>query len=178
MTRIGEYAFQNERPSSGDWLRIVIPEGVNEICDGAFWVTNTKAIELPASLKIIGPNAFRGSHVEKIAIPEGVTQIGNYAWYDSGLKQVELLSKAAFGEAVFGHCDLGDLELPGWMTDIGKAFRDCSMTSLTLAAGTTSIPEGALYGCRSLQTVANMEQVTSIGAVSYTHLDVYKRQEM
>nr|WP_295957014.1 leucine-rich repeat protein [uncultured Agathobaculum sp.] len=167
VTRIGEYAFQNERPSSGDWLRIVIPEGVNEICDGAFWVTNTKAIELPASLKIIGPNAFRGSHVEKIAIPEGVTQIGNYAWYDSGLKQVELLSKAAFGEAVFGHCDLGDLELPGWMTDIGKAFRDCSMTSLTLAAGTTSIPEGALYGCRSLQTVANMEQVTSIGAQAF-----------
>ena len=170
VTKIGENAFRGIGPASGTWTKLVLPNGVTEIGTSAFWTTQVKEIQLPAALQIIGENAFRGSWVEKVTVPAIVTQIGNYAWYDSSLKEATLLCEnAELGSTLFGHCQLGNFVVPEWMTEIGTVFRECNMTGITLAEGTTAIPETAFENCYQLQRVENMEGVTHIAANAFSN---------
>lgn len=170
VTKIGENAFRDKRPASGTWTKLVLPEGITEIGISAFWTAQIKEIQLPETLQIIGENAFRGSWVGKMTVPAGVTEIGNYAWYDSGLKEVTLLCQnAQLGSTLFGHCQLGDFAVPEWMTDIGTVFRECNMTGITLAEGTTAIGETAFENCYQLQSVKNMDGVTGIAANAFSN---------
>ena len=42
----------------------------------------------------------------------------------------------------------------------------------------TTITDNGFKDCQHLQNISLPDSITSIGAVSYTHLDVYKRQTM
>ena len=60
---------------------IKVPEGINEIADGAFARSPIKGITLPMRLTKIGKFAFAGCYnLESIAIPKGVQQIGFLAF--------------------------------------------------------------------------------------------------
>ena len=69
----------------------------------------------------------------------------------------------------YTHLDVYKRQMPDSVVSIGEgAFCDCSgLTSITIPNDIINIDDYAFKGCIGL---------TSIIAVSYTHLDVYKRQ--
>ena len=96
---------------------IVVPEGINEISDGAFARSPIKGIILPMSLTKIGKFAFAGcNNLESIAIPEGVQQIGFLA-FDAcfSLSEMSLPSNL-----------LSEIDSYGLRLDTG--YNDCRIT--------------------------------------------------
>lgn len=82
VTQIGNFAFYNLNAGT-----LNIPEGVTRIGDNAFHSSDSVAskVTLPSTLKTIGWNAFNGRDWRwDIDIPEGVTAIGDSAFAASG----------------------------------------------------------------------------------------------
>lgn len=182
ITSIGEHAFSGCKALTC----ITIPESVNSIGWGAFggcsglktagpigsgsdyefgWTeaipdnafgfcTDLTSVELPAGLISIGESAFRGcDSLTGVTIPESVTNIEAHAF--SGCKNLEKItipaSVASMGSNAFELCDgLISVGPAGSGSDI--EFR-----------WTTSIPENAFYGCKSLTRVMIPKEVTAIG---------------
>ena len=100
ITQIGNYAFYNLNAHELD-----IPEGVTRIGDRAFYTSDRviSRVTLPSTLKTIGWGAFSGRDWRwDIDIPEGVTAIDDYAFNTSG---------TSFGYVI---------RLPGTLQSIGK----------------------------------------------------------
>ena len=79
---------------------------VTEIGDAAFsGCSDLTEIDLPASLKVIGINAFERAGLEEVEIPDGVEKIGRGAFAESGLKTVKLPdSLQSIGKIPFSRC--------------------------------------------------------------------------
>ena len=62
---------------------LVIPNGVTDICTGAFWGCDTlTSIVIPDSVTSIGDVAFSGcSNLKRVTISDSVKNIGDYAFY-------------------------------------------------------------------------------------------------
>ena len=96
----------------GEGGDVVVPEGVTGIAGNAFNRTAPgnnfnavlRTIQLPSSLKTIGPNALCWCNIKIIDIPEGVVSIGHKA---------------------FNKCSLSEIRIPDSVYDIGsEAFKD------------------------------------------------------
>lgn len=114
-----------------------IPEGVEEICDGAFLDNNTiTAVILPSTLKVIGNDAFRNSAVK-----------------DVDMSKCDNL-KSILNSAFFGCKSLKSISLPTSVVSVADSvFRNCSdMEYLELPE--IILPDNCLIGCTSLQRVA------------------------
>ena len=133
----------------------------------------------------IGSQAFwKCSTLERIKVNE------NNKVYDSRENCNAIIEKSS--NTLIAGCK--NTKVPSGVTKIGDgAFWNCSgLTSITLPESMMVIGSGAFYGCRGLTSITLPESVTEIGgntfrcfsvltsitlpAVSYTHLDVYKRQ--
>lgn len=97
---------------------VIMPDCIEEIT-GLSGQTTLRSIELPASLKIIGRNAFNDcTALEGIEIPDGVTSIGEYAFY--------------------GCNNIKNLTIPDGVSTIYTSSLP-SLNSLTIGANVTSI---------------------------------------
>lgn len=114
-----------------------VPEGVEEICDGAFLDNKTiTAIILPSTLKTIGNDAFRNSAVKDVDMSKCV--------------HLKSISNAAF----FGCKDLKSVSLPISVVSVSDSvFRNCSALEY-LEIPEIIFPDNCLIGCTSLQRVA------------------------
>lgn len=155
------YSVGLNRSYKSRGAELVIPSSfrdkpVTEIEDSGFAsCTDIKRIEIPASVKKIGNEAFRGcTALESVLFSEGAVldSIGNAAFYEcEGLRQIELpsgikyisynlfygcgsLRHAAIPEGItqiydgaFGFCiALEDMRIPSTVQSIGdKAFKSC-----------------------------------------------------
>lgn len=61
---------------------VVIPNGVNVICGGAFAKSRIRSVKIPDSVREIGAEAFRGSYIEELILPESVGRVGESAFRD------------------------------------------------------------------------------------------------
>lgn len=69
---IGKYAFC----SIDSITDVVLPEGIQQIEEFAFFGVNITKIELPSTLKTIGDNAFYRSLIKHIVLPSALTTLG------------------------------------------------------------------------------------------------------
>ncbi len=77
VTQIGAHAFEGNKTIEA----VKIPEGVEEIQEGAFKDSRISQVELPETLRTIGSNAFAGcTNLKFVFIPDNVTSIGNDAF--------------------------------------------------------------------------------------------------
>lgn len=87
---------------------VKVPDGIEEIHDGAFFKCNLKSISLPPTLKTIGVDAFWFCEsLESIVLPKSVNYIGDYCFsHCLSLKSVTFKSEnISFGENPFHRCD-------------------------------------------------------------------------
>lgn len=134
--------------------KVNFPDGLREIGDYAFYVTNLTGIRLPGSVTRIGKDAFSDCSKLKTAVfANGLTEIGESAFSDcSKLKTVKLPdSLKQIGRGAFWDCEslTGTITIPQNVEEIGDdAFTDCTgISRYEVKNPDTAIGTCAL-GCR------------------------------
>jgi hypothetical protein len=154
---------------------LVIEEGITSIGADAFsYFPNLTTIQLPASLKTIGSNAFRSTSVSELVFPEGsqLEKIDRNAFKDcTSLKTFELPdSITSIGDSAFEGCTnlIGPLDLPDSIDSIGSsAFKGCSKLQGGIVSDhpiDLTFSRGAFQGCSSLTVLDIPSEFFSIGS--------------
>ena len=175
---------------------------VNEIALAAFLIdenetSNLSSVTIPASIKVIGNNAFSGSSISSVTFEDREDEI-------------------EFGSGVFSNCiNLESFTFPNWMKEIpasflsgsgirtitvpstietinGNSFFECnlltyadlssvsisvipnslfqnctSLTEVKLPETVQEFEQGVFYGCSSLESIPIPNTVTSIGSSAF-----------
>ena len=140
LTVIPEMAFYGCGQSglgNSSLKKVILPEGVTTIGDGAFNFADITEIVLPTTLEIIGNNSFRSTEISMLSLPQGLKTIGMTA---------------------FCWCrNLTQLIIPSSVTSIGNK-------SLPINYNTTIVLEGITYGLLDVEKFDNssMEYVSLV----------------
>ncbi len=175
-------------------LKMVIPEGVIGIGDGAFsGCLKLKEIHIPGTVKKIGDVAFSGcraltdvrvpdsvteigrgafggcTKLTDIHLPDGLTKIGDGAFSScSSLVNIRIpYDVSEIGDRAFEGCfKLSAIDIPGSVKRIGQyAFRQCnSLKEVYIPEGVTEIGDGAFQSCSELSVIHIPGSVVKIGA--------------
>lgn len=122
----------------GKDVDVIVPEGVREIGEGAFWRCDVESVRLPQGIRAIRSGAFMNCRsLRRINLPESVRTIETEAFHGSGLRAIRLPEglKRIESSAFRG-------DIPRIVSASGAAFgclslRGCShLLSLTVPAGT------------------------------------------
>uniref|UniRef100_UPI003FEFCFF4 leucine-rich repeat protein n=1 Tax=Candidatus Limisoma sp. TaxID=3076476 RepID=UPI003FEFCFF4 len=141
-------------------LEISLPAGLKAIGNNAFrgCFALRNEVTIPAGVQTIGSYAFSGCRNAKFnpALPETLTAIGDYAFQNcANLYAVTLpASLQTIGDHAFEASNVQEAVLPAGLKTIGAyAFRKCSnITRVTLPDGLTTLGEGAFQQCEALVT--------------------------
>lgn len=166
---------------SGRDTTVIIPEGVTNIGNSAFWQCESLTdVTIPASVTSIGYKAFYAcDRLSNVTIADGVMNIGDEAfWGCHNLKTVTIPSSViSIGKNAFWCQSLKTVAIPGSVISIGdNAFSDCdNLTTLTIHSGVTNIGNGTFWKCRSLTNVTIPASVTNIGNNAFWGCDKLTR---
>ena len=141
-------------------LEITLPAGLKAIGNNAFrgCFALRNEVTIPAGVETIGNYAFLGCRNAKFnpALPETLTAIGDYAFQNcANLYAVTLpAGLQTIGDHAFEASNVQEAVLPAGLKTIGAyAFRKCSnITRVTLPDGLTTLGEGAFQQCEALVT--------------------------
>lgn len=141
-------------------LEITLPAGLKAIGNNAFrgCFALRNEVTIPAGVETIGNYAFLGCRNAKFnpALPETLTAIGDYAFQNcANLYAVTLpAGLQTIGDHAFEASNVQEAVLPAGLKTIGAyAFRHCSnITRVTLPDGLTTLGEGAFQQCEALVT--------------------------
>ena len=177
VTNIGDYAFSGCTSLSD----INIPDGVTSIADYAFSnCTSLTSITIPDGVTSIGERAFYGcASLSNINIPESVSVIGDLAFsactslncneYDNayylGNESNPYLALVKVKTKFITSCSINkNTKIIGMYV-----FSTCSLTSVAIPTGVSSIGESTFSNCSSLASVTIPESVTSIGENAFLY---------
>lgn len=138
---------------------LVIPDGITEIKNYSFGkCLSLTSIKIPASVNHISEYAFRGS-----CFVESITVDGANATY----KSVDnCLIDIANRNLIFG-CNNSIIPDDGSVISIGRAFVDCTFTSITIPDTITTIGDDAFRGSK-LTSVVIPASVNYIGGYAFS----------
>ena len=162
-----------------------IPAYTTKIGSAAFQLCKFASFQMPAAVRIIGANAFRGNTaLTAIVIPDRVSEMGSGAFYGcNALANVEFAEGGALmalgassGDGVFQNClNLRQIDLKNRVTSIGgHAFAGSGITNnantigLVLGSNVTQIGTYAFQNAKNLQSITIPVGVTSIGASAFS----------
>ncbi|MGN0206941.1 MAG: leucine-rich repeat protein [Muribaculaceae bacterium] len=149
---IGKVAYCVADEKLGEYT---IKEGTVSLTDNLFAYTNISAVNLPASLEIIGSNAFNSAAITSLPDMPGLKRIGAGAF--SGTKIAVLPSMPSLeviGEEAFYATQITSLpELPGLKEIYHWAFAYCPKLARVTLPESLERLEDAFYGCDALWSV-------------------------
>lgn len=150
---------------------IVIPDGVTEIGNSAFMSSTVETITAPASLRIIGVNAFyRVDSLTALTLNSGLTTINSSAFAEVKLTSLTIpnsVTTLGYG-AFYGITTLTSLTIGTGITEIpDSAFTNSRITSLTIPNQVTTIGPRAFSGSQQLTSVTLGTGLVSIGASAF-----------
>ena len=129
-------------------VNCLIEKAINKLISGG------KHSIMPEGIKEIGEQAFYGTSIERITIPSTVEKIGRYAFHNcNNLKTVTLnegLKTIARG--AFNGTSIESIEMTSTVEKIERfAFYDCKkLRTVTLNEGLKEIESGAFRDCENL----------------------------
>ncbi len=155
--------------------KVLIGNGVTEICDSAFEeCTDLTLVNLPGSLTRIGDSAFYHCRaLAGVVIPEGVTSLGYSSFYACGLKKIDLPGSVVqvYNHAFSGNRSLASATLRNGIQVLGMdAFYGCALSSVSIPGSVTSIGNGAFVenrGLREIVVAGNNKNYCSEGGVLF-----------
>ena len=143
-----------------------LPTNLQTIKDYTFYLCPLERVDIPAGVKSIGLNAFRGAMITELVIPEGVTTIDQNAFAAcTELTKVDLPDSLKYLSG-FGWCTrLTSIDIPEKVVQIGvNAFAGCTGLEIIRMPNTVTEVSGfAFEGCTGLKTVQMSMNVTDIG---------------
>ena len=182
------YIYENDMLMTRDGTRLVfgpakgkaiIPEGIKEVGEYAFYESKITELTLPKSLESIGYYAFEEcKSLKSLVVPENVKKIssGMFFWCPA-LKQVTFLNKALEGDeyssysSMFIWCNgLKKVMVPAMETVGRQLVNDCpNLTTIVLGDGTKKIGENAFSDCKKLKEIYIPDSVESIDEGFYDY---------
>lgn len=178
--------------------RVIIGDGIQELCRASFAGLNVEEVTLPTSLVKIGSLAFaKCENLSKINLPQGISEIGALAFSGCSLGNVSLpqslnsIRYASFegnkfssitipescskvGAFAFNGCtNLVSLKMHNLLRDIGRcSFRACGVSELSLPTECQRIGVLAFAGCDKLRllTLPNVKYVNSFAFADCSEL--------
>lgn len=139
LTVIPEMAFYGCGQSdlgNSSLKKVILPEGVTTIGDGAFSFADITEIVLPTTLEIIGNDSFRSTEISMLSLPQGLKTIGTGAFY---------------------WCyNLTQLIIPSSVTSIGDNSLPSNINN------TTVVLEGVTYNLLNDDKFANREKLNYV----------------
>lgn len=139
---------------------VKIPEGVLEICGGAFFGSELSEIHFPEGVETIGEESFaRCGNLVEAEFPESLTEIGDGAFQGCGsLSNVKLQGNVIkIGDGAFSfNPNLSSIELPESIREIGNdAFVNCNgLKTVTIPKNVVKIGIGAFGFCTGLLNIS------------------------
>lgn len=184
--------------------RVMLPEGLVEICDGAFRdCPNLELVDLPSTLKRIGANAFAGCkklRLSEIQLPEGLEIIDDGAFYGcntpGGVLRIPSTVRY-IGDHAFANTGADEVVLPRGECEVcGSAFAECNFKSLILRdenliftgtghfehntelseveASGSGVGESMFFFCKQLEKVVVAEGTATIGRNAFAGCNAMK----
>ncbi|MGN0220988.1 MAG: leucine-rich repeat domain-containing protein [Prevotella sp.] len=156
ITEIPANQFSVNADSSSNFLhRLILPEGLKTINDGAFYYSLIDNLVFPSTVTTVGQGAFACSHIQKLDLPDNMTEIGDY--------------NSRYGGAFSGMYWLKSLKLPKNLTYIPKeAFNSCYyLTDVVLPESLETIYGSAFYDSYNIKIASFPEKLTSIGSSAF-----------
>ena len=156
---------------------VIIPQGVTEIADNAFYGKSLETVTFPNGLKSIGDNAFAGcDNLTAVVLPDSVEELGSRSFENCfSIEYVKLSSSLKYvGSYSFVDAhELSYLEIPEGVETIGNsAFSDCrSLKELVLPSTIKTLDAFAFKGCSSLTKVILPQGVETIGFTAFAWND-------
>ena len=165
----------------------IIPYGVTEIGNYAFYGSGITNIIIPSSVTKINEYAFYGcSRLSNITIPNSVTEIGKYAFYGcSGLTSLQIPSSVInIGEYAFYGCNsLESIEVDSenlkYEDGNSNVLINKSTNYLILGCKNSIIPntvthigEYAFEGCKGFTSITIPDSVTMISNRAFADTDL------
>ncbi|MDR2824395.1 MAG: leucine-rich repeat domain-containing protein [Prevotellaceae bacterium] len=146
LPRLGVPSVQN----------VNLPEGLQIIGDRAFnGCTNLTSITIPASVRKIENEAFRGTGLTSISIPATCDTVATMGFYNCTNLTEAFVASRVIGSSAFGNCsNLRNVTLSSDVNSIGSsAFQNCtSLISLEIPASVTFLDDVAYFRtCTSMQ---------------------------
>ena len=138
--------------------KIVIPDGVTEIGNGAFTACHLDTIIMPKSITKIGNYAFYSCRMTSIFIPDNVLSIGDSAFYNcSHLTGITIPnSVTSLGDEIFLNCtSLKEVSIGDGVDKIGnRTFKKCdSLRVVNMGASIASIGYEAFWECGQIASI-------------------------
>jgi len=136
-----------------------IPSGVESIGENAFTFSGLTSVEIPATVTIVGSQAFQGCrNLTSARMSSGLTEISRRMFVGcDGLVDVVIpLSVRSVGGEAFSGCNkLTAIDIPAGVTNIStQAFSHCNkLTSVTIPAGVLTIGTEAFRDCSNLDAI-------------------------
>ena len=112
----------------GEDVDVIVPEGVREIGEGAFWRCDVESVRLPQGIRAIRSEAFMNCRsLRRINLPESVRTIETEAFHGSGLRAIRLPEGLKRIEAdCFSGTELTEIVIPEGVRVIKSGSVDVS----------------------------------------------------
>ena len=164
----------------GEDVDVIVPEGVREIGEGAFWRCDVESVRLPQGIRAIRSGAFMNCRsLRRINLPESVRTIETEAFHGSGLRAIRLPEGLKRIEAdCFSGTELTEIVIPEGVRVIKSGSVDVSgndggsivhipagVERIESSAFRGDIPRivsasGAAFGCLSLRGCSHLLSLT------------------
>ena len=165
--------------NNGNWNKlheVVLPAGLTQIGNNAFYGTRITGINFPSTVDVIGNEAFRNSYLEAVALPESycTTGWGNVEGRTSDGTFIDCQALKTFS-----------LAAPEKVKVIGTSYlRGCvSLTGFVLPQSVTEVGEYGLCDCwnNDFGTMSSVKKFTgwqSVMRTGVTHLEIMNAEAM
>lgn len=173
-----------ERFEPGEPQSVLVTYVVDSIAPNAFENAKMYVVELPATIRIIGSNAFKGcQNLQKINIPAALTTISDHLFEGcTGLSTIEIPTTVTeIGYQAFNNTGLTEIAIPASVTTMAnEVFKDCkNMEKVVFAENfELTVPKYTFWNCTKLTDVTLRNTMGGLGLNAFQNCDSLKTIEL